>query len=70
MAYLPFGEGQRSCVGNRFALMQMKLAVARLALKYHISLDADKHDEPVGVRERAFQFYQPAQKIYVKLSRV
>lgn len=70
MAYLPFGEGQRSCVGNRFALMQMKLLVAQLVLKYDLSLDTEKHTEPLKVVDRAFVLLQPGEKIFVNFSPV
>lgn len=28
--FMPFGNGPRSCIGNRFALMQMKVCLAHL----------------------------------------
>jgi len=29
-AYLPFGAGQRACIGKQFALMEAKLILARV----------------------------------------
>ena len=33
-AYLSFGQGPRNCVGMRFALLNIKVAFARLLLNY------------------------------------
>lgn len=37
-AYFPFGGGQRQCIGNNFALMEMQLLTAMLAQKYRFKL--------------------------------
>lgn len=37
-AYFPFGGGQRLCVGNNFAMMEMQLAVAMVIQKFHFRL--------------------------------
>ncbi|PRD23421.1 UNVERIFIED_CONTAM: Cyp6a18 [Trichonephila clavipes] len=36
MAHLPFGEGQRICVGMRFVHMQVKLCLAKILMKFQI----------------------------------
>uniref|UniRef100_A0A6G1S730 Cytochrome P450 3A25 n=1 Tax=Aceria tosichella TaxID=561515 RepID=A0A6G1S730_9ACAR len=36
-SYLPFGIGSRACLGMRFALLEIKLALAKIILNYHIA---------------------------------
>jgi cytochrome P450 len=37
-AYLPFGGGGRSCIGNNFAMMEAKIIVAMIAQAYRMHL--------------------------------
>jgi len=36
-AYFPFGGGQRQCIGNQMALLQMQLTIAMTAQRYRLS---------------------------------
>ncbi|KAH9413209.1 hypothetical protein DERP_006895, partial [Dermatophagoides pteronyssinus] len=36
IAYMPFGTGSRLCVGNRFALNELRAAIAQLILNYRL----------------------------------
>nr|WON00865.1 cytochrome P450 6a14 [Arma chinensis] len=38
--YLPFGDGPRICIGLRFARMEMKIAIAKLIMKYKFRLNS------------------------------
>ena len=37
-AYLPFGDGPRSCLGLRFGLMQVKLGILKLINNYEFTV--------------------------------
>lgn len=37
MAFLPFGDGPRNCIGLRFGLMQTKIALIKLLTTYKFS---------------------------------
>lgn len=38
-AYMPFGAGPRSCIGNHFAMMEAVLVVATLAQRFELELE-------------------------------
>jgi cytochrome P450 len=46
-AFIPFGGGPRLCIGNNFALMEMKLILARMVNRYNIQLVPGQEIRPL-----------------------
>ena len=44
-AYLPFGLGPKNCVGMRFALLEMKLTLVKLLMKYDVKSTSNTPSE-------------------------
>ncbi|XP_014277803.1 probable cytochrome P450 6a14 [Halyomorpha halys] len=38
--FLPFGDGPRICIGLRFAKMEMKIAIAKLIMRYELKINS------------------------------
>lgn len=52
-AWFPLGGGPRSCIGNHFAMLQMKLAVTMLLQRYRFTAPDEDVPLEVGVTIRA-----------------
>lgn len=63
--WLPFGSGPRNCIGIRFALLEAKLSVANILLKFR--LEPGPHTE-IGDVELDFKIISltPKKGIFVK----
>jgi len=46
-SFLPFGEGPRICIGMRFAVVEMKIALAKILMNYEFTLDRSKTSVPI-----------------------
>lgn len=44
-AYLPFGIGPRNCIGERFAVMQMRVVIVRILGLYRLDLTQDAREQ-------------------------
>jgi cytochrome P450 len=45
-AYFPFGGGQRVCIGNNFALLEMALALSMIGQRYQLRLVPGQNIQP------------------------
>jgi cytochrome P450 len=61
-AYFPFGGGQRVCIGNTFALMELPLVLATIAQRFRFALTPG-----LTVRPRPQLTLQPDRPIQLKL---
>ena len=50
LAYMPFGVGPRNCIGMRFALLEVKLALARL-VRHFCFLTCAETQIPLKIKE-------------------
>jgi cytochrome P450 len=46
LAWMPFGAGHRTCVGNHFAMIEGPLLLALIAQRYELDMPADQLVEP------------------------
>lgn len=46
-AYMPFGGGQRFCIGMHFAMVEMKIVLAMMLQKFRFIEDPDFVEEPI-----------------------
>ncbi|XP_046392778.1 cytochrome P450 6a2-like [Ischnura elegans] len=67
--YLPFGEGPRMCVGQRFSQMQARLGLAVLMSKFKFELSTEKTQLPLRVNPRGFST-TPVGGIWIKFTEI
>ncbi|CAL8467564.1 g7102 [Coccomyxa elongata] len=63
-SWMAFGEGTRSCVGQRFALQEAKITLARLFQRFTFKLSPGQVDE-AGLQLQSFFTLGPKEGIFV-----
>ena len=65
--YLPFGQGPRGCIGMRFALLEIKLALANIVQRYNL-MPSSKTVEPIQIDPNGTLAYAK-DGIYMKIEK-
>lgn len=65
--YLPFGDGPRICIAMRFALLEMKICLARMIAEYNITLGSNTK-MPLQFEPRGFSLV-PKDGIWLKFEK-
>ncbi|EEC00732.1 cytochrome P450, putative [Ixodes scapularis] len=70
MAFQPFGNGPRNCVGIRFAQLEMKLTLAKLLAKFRIKLDERHIKEDHLKLGSTFIFSYPQDGVWLEFEEI
>jgi cytochrome P450 len=62
-SYMPFSAGSRNCIGQRFAILEMKYIIANFFRKFKMTTLVPLEDIKVAIRIT----YKPETKIWVKI---
>uniref|UniRef100_A0A915DUJ7 Cytochrome P450 n=1 Tax=Ditylenchus dipsaci TaxID=166011 RepID=A0A915DUJ7_9BILA len=65
LTFLAFGYGPRSCIGMRFAEMQMRVVIASIIRNYRLERAENSMDMPLKVQ--CVDFVKPAETVYINV---
>lgn len=69
MAYLPFGAGQRHCIGMRLVLIIARMALVKILLNYEFELDKSNTSNPLKLAPSPI-VVTPLENIFIKLKKI
>lgn len=68
-SFLPFGEGPRICIGMRFAVVEVKIALAKILMNFEFKLDRTKTSVPLKILPSSL-ILTPAEKIVIDFKKI
>jgi cytochrome P450 family 6 len=68
-SFIPFGEGNRICIGERFALVEIKLALAKILVNFEFELDRTKTPVPLVYATKTL-ILTPASGIFINFRKI
>jgi cytochrome P450 family 6 len=68
-AFIPFGEGQRICIGERFAMFELKLTLVKLLHAFEFDLDKERTPIPLTFSLRSL-LLSPSCGVYIKFKKI
>lgn len=69
MAFIPFGDGPRMCIGNRIGSLVTKLALAKILLRYEFEVDRSQTSIPIKFSPGSFVL-APLEKVVLKVQKI
>lgn len=63
-AYIPFSGGQRNCIGQKFALYEIKSIVSKILLNFEVSLTKKSEVDPILCNELILRTENPIKFLF------
>ena len=68
MTYMPFGAGPRNCIGRRFAMMEIKMALVEMFRRFNIQT-CHKTPETLRVKNKGITISVVGDELWLEISR-
>lgn len=68
-AFLSFGDGPRACPGNKLSMVKMKIALAKILMRFNVALDQTKTSVPLVITPDKF-IISPKDGVFIKFSKI